>query len=202
MPRRVVFLILGSLTLVGGSARAQAPSAPLQLNPGAVLLPNISGAAHAAVPSNWKIVDSGRDPLNEMPRRTAITLPKSNSAKNGKSGATGLVLVCLSADPNAPTHPEVALVFTSLTGTGNRKKFPSAYRFDEEPLRSIVLTSDVGVGGSRRLILPTFPDQNPVAEIAAAKEFRIEVDLHSAGTVFLDFNVSGAAAAISAIACR
>ena len=138
MLRRVELLVLGCLTLVGGSVRAQTPSAPLQLNPGTVLLPDSSGAAHAAVPNNWKIVDSGRDPLTEMPQRTAVTLPKSDSNKNANLGVTGLALICFSANPNGPTHPVVALVFTALPGLGHYKKFATQYRFDEEPLRSVV----------------------------------------------------------------
>ncbi len=202
MLRSAGILILGCLTLVGGSARAQAPSAPLHINPAAAPPPAASGAAHAAVPSNWKIVDAGRDPVTERPMRMAITLPKSDSAKNGRSGATGLAIICFSANPNIPTHPELALVFTAVTGVGRYKKFAARYRFDEGPIYNPTLTSDVGKNGTRRFILPTSSDPSPATEITGASQFRAEVNLHSAGIVFLDFNVAGAAAAIKAIACQ
>jgi hypothetical protein len=44
--------------------------------------------------------------------------------------------------------------------------------------------------------------EDPVADIVATKQLRIEVDLRTAGVMFLDFNISGAAEAIRAIACQ
>ena len=189
-----IVLILGSLTLAGVVAHAQAPQAPLQLVPGAV-----AAAVNAEVPTNWNIVDGERDPLTEKTSRMAITLPKSDSAMRQ---AAGLGLICLSSSPNGPTHPEVALVFTSLAGLSRYKKFPIRYRFDEGSVSESVVPGKVGANSARRLILPALPDRDPVHAIASAKQLRIEVDLRTRGTVFLDFDVSGAAAAIKAIACR
>ena len=201
MLRGLVLSIMSCSVLVSGAARAQAPGAPLQLLHPSEASPKVPGATHAAVPNNWKIVNNGRDPLTERTSRVAITLPKPNSTQKGKSGATGLALVCLSSDANGPTDPAVALIFTSLAGVGHYKRFPINYRFDEGSVTSSVATADIGKGGARRILLPTV-DMSPVAAIRAAQRLRVEVDLRTAGIVFLDFNVAGASAAIEAIACQ
>jgi len=201
MSHRVAFLFLISLMLAAGATQARAQGAPLQLLDPRQATPNTSAAGPAHVPKNWKIVDNGRDPLTEKPSRWAITLPKSDSTKSGKPGAVGLILRCLSNDLDGPTHPAATLVFTSLANVGNYKRFPINYRFDEEAVHGTVLTSAAGKGGVRNVGLPSLVDDR-FADIGATKQLRIEIDLRTAGVMFLDFDVSGAAEASKALACR
>jgi len=94
------------------------------------------------------------------------------------------------------------VLFTSLTGAGHFKKFQTRYRFDEGPVRSMELTSSIGKNYARAIVLPNLGAPAPGVEIVGAARLRIEFDFKSAGVTFLDFNVSGAAEALKAIACR
>lgn len=62
MLRGTLLMALSSLALAGSAAGGQAPRAPIQLNPGASP-PAGNVTTRTAVPSNWKIIDYGRDPL-------------------------------------------------------------------------------------------------------------------------------------------
>ena len=56
--------------------------------------------------------------------------------------------------------------------------------------------------GADAMLLPKFGNEDPVADVVAAKRLRVEIDLPSAGATLLDFNVIGAADAVKAIACQ
>ena len=200
--RRSFLLVIAVLTVAAAraGANAQAPGAPLQLNPPA----NLAISKQAPIPKNWKFVDSGRDPFTEKPIRLATTPPKPNSSHNAKLGSVALRIECVfdytsevTRDVNKATQPAVVIAFAALSGIRNYKKFSTRFRFDEGPIYNLTLASEVGNNGMRGLILPT-----PITQIAAATEFRAEVDLHSAGIVYLDFDVSGAATVIDALACK
>lgn len=189
---RLIFVAM----LVAGVARAQGVGQPLQVGPG-----TSSPESRAKVPSNWKITARGREALTEQTSRMAITLLKSNPVIDGKSVTTGLVLQC-EINPSGPPIPQVMVLFTSLTGVRHFKKFQTRYRFDEGPVRSMELTSNIGKNYARAIVLPNLGAPAPGVEIVGATRLRIEFDFKSAGVTFLDFNVSGAAEALKAIACR
>ncbi len=198
---RPICLVLSALALAAaGGAKAQAQGAPLLLGPPA----NSALNKPAAIPKNWKLVDSGRDPFTEKSVRMAITSPKPGSSHNAKLGSVRLRIECVSdytseltRGANEVTRPAAVIAFATLPGIRSYKKFTTRFRFDEGPIYSLTLPSEIGKNGLHRLVLPT-----PVANLAAANEFRAEVNLHSAGIVYLDFDVAGAATVINAVACR
>ena len=59
-----------------------------------------------------------------------------------------------------------------------------------------------GKNGSYAVMLPKMSDQDPVADLMAARRLRAEVYLPHTTNVLLDFNVVGAADAVKAIACQ
>ena len=157
------------------------------------------GEARSEV-ANWKIVTK-KDELTEQELRFAATTPKSNPMQHGKSVTTILTLRCVTIFLNRPTQPELMILFTSLTGMWHVKNFHTRYRFDEGPVRDYKL-SVAGRGGAHAIALPKFPNQDPVADLVAAKRLRVEVTLPSGGPTLLDFNVTGAADAVRAISCH
>lgn len=188
------------LASAGEAHHAHAQGAPLLLGPPA----NSALNKPAAIPKNWKLVDSGRDPFTEKLVRMAITPPKPGSSHNAKLGSVGLRIECvydyseeLTRNANEVTRPVAVIAFAPLPGIRSYKKFATRFRFDEGPIYSLTLPGEIDKNGIRKLILPT-----PVANLAAANEFRAEVDLHSAGIVYLDFNIAGAARVIEALACK
>lgn len=150
--------------------------------------------------ANWKIVTK-KDELTEQELRFAAMTPKSNPMQQGKYVTTVLILRCAIVFLNRPTQPELMILFTSLTGMWHVKNFHTRYRFDEGPVRDYRL-SVAGRGGANAIVLPKFPDQDPVADLVAAKRLRVEVTLPSGGPTLLDFNVTGAINAVRAISCR
>ena len=60
----------------------------------------------------------------------------------------------------------------------------------------------IGRNGAHAMLLPKFGNEDPVADVVAAKRLRVEIDLPSARGTLLDFNVTGAADAVKAIACQ
>jgi len=189
-------LIFISVAVVSGSARAQGAGQPLQVGPGTT-----ASESGVKVPSNWKITPGGYEELTDEKSRMAITLPKSTPVIDGKSVTTGLVLRC-EVNPSGPPIPRLTVIFTSLTGVGHFKKFQTRYRFDEGPVRSMELTSNIGKNYARAIVLPNLGAPAPGFEIVGATRLRIEFDFKSAGVTFLDFTVTGAPQAMRAIGCQ
>ena len=146
-----------------------------------------------------------------------MTLPKSNPVIDGKAVETALVMRC-SIMAKGMQDPQLVVVFTSLTGVGHFKNFDGRYRFDEGPIHGFAAQSISGKNHGRAISLPRFIDisdipslqkipgfadqVDPGIEIAGATRLRIEFNFKSAGTSFLDFKVSGASQAISALGCQ
>jgi hypothetical protein len=138
---------------------------------------------------------------------------------DGKPVSTGLAMQCTTdiRGKKTPT-PQVAIVFLSLTGLGRFKKFSARYRFDEGPVHQFLAESSIGQNHARVIALPQglkMPDVpelaklpaldneiDPGIEIAGATRLRVEFNFMSAGVTFLDFNVSGATQAITALGCE
>lgn len=184
---------------VSGEAGAQSAGAPLELTPGAAAEPK--PAVHGKIPSNWKIITNQLDLLTDETSRSAVTMPKSTPVIDGKSAPVALVLRCGGHRRGLP-DPTVTVVFTSLTGVGYFKKFNARYRFDEGPVQSFTAESKVGKNHARAIPLSDFGNPSPGIEIAGANRLRVEFDFISAGVTYLDFNVSGATQAISALDCE
>jgi hypothetical protein len=215
---RYAALSIFVLVLAASSdVRAQGANTPLPLAPGAQRGPATTPNARVNVPNNWKIITGQPDPLTGQISRVAGTSPKSNPVLDGKSVTTGLLLRC-DTDLKGLQLPDVIVVFTSLTGVGHFKNFAARYRFDEGPVRDFAANSIIGKNHARIIFLPNVvsladvgnPPKNampagvvnPGIEIAGAARLRIEFNFKSAGTTFLDFNVSGATQAISALGCQ
>ncbi len=161
-----------------------------------------SDAARAQTASPWKI-STEKDQLSDQTSRFAVTTPKSSPARQGKSVTAALVIRCVAVFLNKPTEPEIMVVFTSLGWMWHIRSLHIRYRFDEGPVRDYKLKA-AGRGAPRAIVLPKFSDQDPVADLVAAKRLRVEAELPGAGTTLLDFDVAGAGAAdaVRAIACR
>jgi hypothetical protein len=157
--------------------------------------------AQAEVPSAWKVIDGQRDPLTEQTARYAVTMPKSSPVQNGKPVTTALIIRCEKVFQNAPARPELVILFTPLTGWWHVKTIETLYRFDEGPVRDYKLDFP-GRAGVRVIALPKFTDQDPIADLIAAKRLRVEITLPYSGRTFLDFNVSGANEAVQAVSCH
>jgi hypothetical protein len=161
----------------------------------------MAAQARSEVANAWKIINGQRDPLTEQAATFAVKMPTADPVQHGKSITTALVIKCTTAFVSGPTHPELMILFTSLTGRGHAKTMETRYRFDDGPVRDYKLAS-AGKTGTRAIVLPKFSDQDPIADIVAAKRLRVEVNLPETGTTLLDFNVSGASDAIQAISCK
>jgi hypothetical protein len=157
-------------------------------------------AARAQGATVWKIVTQ-RDQLTDRVSRIAMTLPKSEPRQEGKSVTTALIISCGSPFPNGPTHPQLTILFTPLQHMFHAAAVATRYRFDEGPIRDYKLQIP-GKNGSYAVMLPKMSDQDPVADLVAARRLRAEVYLPHTTNVLLDFNVVGAADAVKAIACQ
>jgi hypothetical protein len=188
-------------------ARSQGAGAPLQLSPGGTA--NLPRENHAKIPGNWKIIVNKPDPLTDKPSRYAVDLPKTKPVFHGQAVTVALVMHCVTVFLNKPSEPELMLLFTGMTGIGHINNLPTNFRWDEGPIHSFMLKG-TGKTGARTIVLPRLispapelvASQDPVSDIVEAGRLRVEVTFQSAGMVFLDFNVSGAAQAISALACQ
>jgi hypothetical protein len=158
-----------------------------------------TGEASAQGTTAWKIATE-RDQMSDRLVRFAVTLPKSAPVLDGKSVTTALIIRCGSAFTNGPTHPELMILFTSLTETRMRT-VATRYRFDDGPVRDYKLKI-TGRHGAHAILLPKFSDQDPIADLMGAKRLRLEVNLRNAENTLLDFNVTGAADFVRAIACQ
>ncbi len=159
-----------------------------------------SGEARAQNATAWKI-EAERDKLTERVSRFALTLPKSGPVMQGKSVTTALIITCAGGAPARPTHPELMILFTSLPRAKHAKAIATRYRFDDGTVRDYKLKV-IGRNGAHAMLLPKFGNEDPVADVVAAKPLRVEIDLPSARGTLLDFNVTGAADAVKAIACQ
>jgi hypothetical protein len=209
-----ILLLIGALA-APAVARAQGTGTPLPLGAGHAAAP----APQAAVklPSNWKLLTMQPDPLTGQSVPQVMTLPKANPVIDGKSVTTALVMRCASDSRGVP-DPQLIAVFGSLTGVGHFKSFDARYRFDEGPVHDFAAQSSIGKNHARAIVLPRYLDVSdnpnlakllgpqrqvdPGIEIAGASRLRMEFNFKSAGTAFLDFNVSGATQAISALGCQ
>jgi hypothetical protein len=188
------FLIMG----MAGNAFAQRADAPLQLAPSGAPRP-IPNAA-LKVPHNWEIVTGRADPLTDKALRFAMSRPKSTPVINGKSVPVALMMSCNPA-PGLSPGPVLAVAFEGLTGAGHFKTFASRYRFDEGAVHDFTATTILGKNHSRTFALPLSTRLDPGVEIAISKRLRLEVNFQTAGTTFLDFNVSGSPQALMALDC-
>jgi len=161
----------------------------------------VGAEARSEPASPWKVMNAQRDPLTDQTARYAKTTPKSDPIQNGKPVTTALIIKCGTIYVSGPTHPELMILFTSLTGTGHVKNIETRYRFDEGPIRDYKLSSG-GKAGARAILLPKLSNQDPIADLIAAKRLRVEVNLPHAGMTLLDFNVANASEAIQAISCK
>jgi hypothetical protein len=185
-------LILAIAIATWGDVHAQGVGAPLQLTPGAA-------AAHTKIPPNWKIISSQPDPLTGETLRIAQTMPKTTPVIDGKSILTEFVVKC-GIRSNGVERPFLSVRFASLAGVGHFKNFQARYRFDEGPVQVFTATSKLGKNHAREFMLDSGPP-DPSVVIASATRLRMEFNFQSAGMTFLDFNVSGAAQALNALAC-
>jgi len=207
-------LLIGAVVAAGGvRGQGTATSSP----PGAGHAAAPAPQAPVKLPPNWKPFIMQPDPLTEQNVPQVITLPKANPVIDGKSVTTALVLRCSSASRGVP-DPLLIVVFASLTGVGHFKNFDARYRFDEGPVHSFAASSLIGKNHARTILLPRYLDVSdnptlakllgsqaqvdPGVEIAGASRLRMEFNFKSAGVAYLDFNVSGATQAISALRCR
>jgi hypothetical protein len=189
-----------------GGPHGQAVGAPLQLSPGAATGP--APAVHAKIPNNWKLITNRPDPLTEKSSRYVVDMAKTKPVFHGQTITAALVVHCVTVFLNKPSEPELILLFTGLQGIGHINRLPTKYRWDEGRVHSFMLKG-TGKTGKRaialaKLISPVpdvVPSEDPISDIVAAKRLRVEVTFQSAGTVFLDFDVSGANQALDALAC-
>ena len=194
-------LIAGLLLILGiaasGVARAQNAGQPLQLSPYATNQP--APAGHVKVPANWKVIVERADPLTGGTARVAQTAPKTAPVIDGKSVPTLLVMQC-GFEFEGLEHSALSIRFASLTGVGHFKKFEARYRFDEGPVQEFTATSKIGKNHAHEFMLDS-GDPDPGVEITGATRLRMQFNFQSAGTTFLDFNVSGATQTLHALAC-
>jgi len=92
-------------------------------------------------------------------------------------------------------------LFTSLPRAKHAKAIATRYRFDDGAVRDYKLKV-IRRNGAHAMLLPKFGNEDPVADVVAAKRLRVEIDLPNARTTLLDFNVIGPADAVKAIACQ
>jgi hypothetical protein len=169
------------LPLVGGGPPSGAPLA----------------SSPPKIPNNWKLVSGGRDPLTDRVSRYVITLPKTSSTVNNNSAAAELAIECWIAATGEIQPPSFWIRFTSLSGAVRRyKKLYLQYRADDGPVHGDERPVGLLKNGDRELYV------DDVTKIGDAKRLRIEVEFHSAGTAFFDFNISGATEAAKSVACR
>jgi hypothetical protein len=161
----------------------------------------VATQACCKVANGWKIINGQRDPLTEQAATFAVTMPAADPVQHGRPITTALVIKCATAFGPDTTRLELMILFTSLNGGGRTKTIETRYRFDDGPVRDYRLAS-AGKPGTRAIVLPKFSDQDPIADIVAAKRLRVEVNLPETGTTLLDFNVSGASEAIHAVSCN
>jgi hypothetical protein len=164
---------------------------------GAVTL--AASTAHGQGATAWKIATE-KDQLSNRLSRFAVTMPKSAPVQAGKPVTTALIIKCGSALAGGATHAELMILFPSLPAK-HMRTIATRYRFDDGPVRDYKLKV-AGKNGAHAILLPKFSDQDPVADLVAAKRLRVEVDLPNTQNTLLDFNVTGAADAVRAIACQ
>jgi hypothetical protein len=190
-----------------GEARAQRMGAPLGLSPGATAEP--APAVRGKVPSNWKIIANRPDPLTEKASRYAVDTPKTKPVFHGRPISAAAVLHCVTVFTNKPSEPELVILLTGMEGVGHIKNLPTEYRWDEGRIHSFTLKG-TGKTGTRAIVLPKLvspvpdvvPSEDPISDLVTANRLRAEVSLPSAGKIFVDFDVSGAAQALSAVDCE
>jgi len=158
------------------------------------------GGARAQGTTAWKIATE-RDQFADRVSRFAVTLPKSDPVVQGKSVTTALIIKCAGVAQTRPAHPELMILFTSLTKTRHIKTIATRYRFDDGAVRDYKLKLS-GKNGAHTILLPKLGNEDPVADLVAAKRLRVEIRLAGAGATLLDFNVTGAGDAVKAIACQ
>jgi hypothetical protein len=178
-----------------GDAYAQNAGAPLRLAPGDSPPP-----ASGKVPRNWKILTGRPDPLTDKVTRMAMNRPKATPVVNGKSIPTALMMNCNPA-PKLSPGPILVVSFQSLTGVGHFKTFGARYRLDDGPVHDFTAETILGKDHSRTFALPLSTRLDPGVEIAVSKRLRLGVNFQSAGTVFLDFDVSGSQQVLAALGC-
>jgi hypothetical protein len=165
-------------------------------------LASISLGTHAASaqnPTAWKITTQ-QDQLADRVSRIALTLPKTGPVQDGRSVTTALIISCGSPLLTGPTHPQLTMLFTPVEHMFHVDAATTRYRFDDGPIREYKL----GIPGRNKAYavqIPKFSDQDPIADLVAAKRLRAQVYLPPHDQL-LDFNVIGAAEAVKAIACR
>ena len=160
----------------------------------------VVGEARPEVANPWRITTE-RDQLTGEVARLAVTTPKADSVAEGKSAATALIIQCGRAFQTGPTHPEVLILLASFAGTRHVRSVHARYRFDDGPVRDYTL--DVSSkGDARAIMLPKFSDQDPAADLVAAKRLRVEIAVPRAGASLLDFDVAGGGDAVRAISCQ
>src|SRR5208282_192407 len=155
-----------------------------------------SGEAPAQIATAWKI-EAERDKLTERESRFALTVPKSDPVMQGKSVTTALIITCAGEAPARPAHAELMILFTSLPRAKHAKAIATRYHFDDGAVRDYKLKV-IGRNGAHAMPLPKFGNEDPVADVVAAKRLRVEIDLPSERGTLLDFNVTGAADAVKA----
>ena len=197
--RQSIWLVAFILIVgMAGDTYAQRAEAPLRLAPSGA--PRPIPNATLKVPHNWKIVTSRADPLTEKVIRLAMTRPKSTPVINGKSVPVALMMSCNPA-PRLSPGPLLVVAFDGLTGAGHFKTFASRYRLDDGAVHDFTATTILGKNHSRTFGLPLSTRLDPGVEIAISKRLRIAVNFQTAGTTFLDFNVSGSPQALAALDC-
>jgi hypothetical protein len=192
---------LSVLTLaieIPGNAQAQQAGAPLQLAPSGTEQHGL--AISAKLPHNWKIISRRPDPLTDKVTPVAMTRPKSTPVINGRSIPAALTMSC-NPNPRLSPGPVLVVVFDGLTGVGHFKTFASRYRFDEGAVHDFTATTILGRNHSRAFALPLSTRLDPGVEIAVSKRLRLAVNFQTAGTSFLDFDVSGSPQALAALNC-
>lgn len=180
----------------------------MRISPTIAIAAVLAATLAQAEPSAWRIVDGKADPLTDKPARTAIDVAKSTPVLNGRPVTGALIIHCVAVFSNQPPEPALGLMFTGLTELGHVKKVVAQYRWDEGPVQSDALKA-VGKNGVRMLALPKLvsltklvPGQDPVADLVTAKRLRAKVLFGTAGVVFVDFDVTGADAAIRNLGCH
>ncbi len=167
----------------------------------ASLLAVVAGSGEApAQTATARKIEAERDKLTERVSRFALTLPKSDPdagqiCHDGidyqvRRRGPGPACACGADDP-------VHLFAEGKARQGDR----DPVLFDDGAVRDYKLKI-IGRNGAHAMLLPKFGNEDPVADVVAAKRLRVEIDLPSAGATLLDFNVIGAADAVKAIACQ
>ena len=79
-----------------------------------------------------------------------------------------MIISCGSPFLNGPTHPQLTILFTPLQHMSHAAAIATRYRFDEGPIRDYKLQIP-GKNGSYAVMLPKMSDQDPVADLVAAR---------------------------------